>query len=310
MSVVKTATHSLNSDLIALAGPTGAGKSEFACELASRMGAEILCADAFQVYQGLGVLTAQPDSDLLSKVSHHFYGCIDPKESFDAAQFAARIQPNLERVRSAGKRPMLVGGSGLYFRALLDGFDPLPPVDPGLRESLAARTLPDLIKHLQELDPEAVHRIDLKNPRRVARALEIVLQTGRPLVESWQSGKSQHACGILLTREREELRDRIARNVDSMFEKGVIEEVAAVKEIGPTASRAIGLCEIRQVLMGVITVEAAKETIKQSTWQYAKRQGTWFRNQTSYREIPLGSSKSLCKALDEAVEALTPPHTM
>ncbi|MEX1118621.1 MAG: tRNA (adenosine(37)-N6)-dimethylallyltransferase MiaA, partial [Terrimicrobiaceae bacterium] len=240
------------SHLLVIAGPTGAGKSEFACELASRVGGEIVCADAFQVYQGMPVLTAQPGPSLSEKVPHHLYSVVPPSLSFDAASYACMAREKIAEIAKRGKEILLVGGSGLYLRALFGGLDEAPAPDPALRASLGNRPLQELLEDLEKADPHALTMIDWKNPRRVLRALEIVTQTGKPLADSRKNaGCAARACrGFLLTREPGELKARISRNVESMFQAGVVNEVMSVTDAGPTASRAIGFEEIRRHARG------------------------------------------------------------
>ncbi len=279
-------------NLLALVGPTGAGKSELAVLIAERIDAEILCVDAYQVYRGMAVLTAQPDSGLRARVKHHLYGEFSPHEVLDAAIFARRAQAVMDDATTRGVPILLVGGSGLYLRALLGGFDPLPPVDAELRAALRELGLTELLRRLADADPHALETVDAQNPRRVQRALEIVLQTGLPLSASRKRGKQFRVVhhGWLAARSREELRLRIETNVARMFEEGVIEEVRQLGTIGETASRAIGWQHIHQILAGRLTPEEACVRIVADTRAYAKRQLTWFRNQTSYPEVTLTGS--------------------
>ncbi len=293
-------------DLLVVAGPTGAGKSEFACELAILTGGEILCADAFQVYQGMATLTAQPSLHLRKKVPHHLYGIVPPSESFDAARYARLAWEKILEIRGRGQRVLLVGGSGLYLRAIFGGLDEAPPPDPQLRASLANQPLEELIKQLSLADPQAPAMVDLKNPRRVSRALEIVLQTGKPLAASRKNAETAaRACqGFLLTREPEDLKSRIAANVESMFQNDVVKEVMVLENVGPTASRAIGFQEIQRHSRGELSLSETIEEMTRVTRQYAKRQLTWFRNQTSCQTLNWGKSRPLPDLLEEAIASL------
>lgn len=293
-------------NLLVIAGPTGAGKSEFACELAVRIGAEIICADAFQVYEGMATLTAQPSPSLCEKIPHHLYGVMSPTESFDAACYARKAREKISEIAKRGQTVLLVGGSGLYLRALFGGLDDAPAPDPELRASLANRSLEELVEQLSNADPEAASQVDLKNPRRVTRALEIVIQTGKPLAASRKNAEiAAKACrGFLLTREPEELKERIAANVESMFQAGVISEVMALKNAGPTASRAIGFQEILRHSREEISQADMITEITRATRQYAKRQLTWFRNQTSCQELIWHRSRPLPDLLEEAIAAI------
>ncbi len=288
-----------------MTGPTGVGKSVFAVELAHRLDGEIVGADAYQVYAGLRILTAQPD--LAGKVPHHLIGFLPPTESFDAAAFFALATEKIAEIRGRGRRPIVVGGTGLYLKALTHGLDAPAPGDPAFREEIQDLPLEELVRRLDEADPEARLVVDLQNPRRVQRALEIVHATGRPLAESrraWNTPGNPDFCGLLLTRERPELDDRIAINVDRMFAEGVVHEVGSLGTVGPTAERAIGFREIRAMLDGRLTESACREAILLATRQYAKRQLTWFRNQFNFTTIDLTGQSSPNEALSLALAHL------
>lgn len=306
-----TAPPSLNSNPIPfiIAGPTGVGKTDFAADFAERVGGEIVCADAFQLYRGLGILTAQPDPTITRRVPHHLYGTIDPAESLNAAQFAKLASPILEEIRTRGRVPILVGGSGLYLRAVSGGLDPIPAPDPALRARLTAMEPGEALRQLEILDPAAAAAIDTHNPRRVKRALEIVIQTGRPLADSRVASvrASREWRGICLVRERAELRARIAGHVAAMFDRGVIDEVAALGVVGATASMAIGLSEVREVLAGRMDPSTAIERMTTATCRYAKRQLTWFRNQTNFWPVILSSNRPDRSALAEALAVFRQP---
>jgi tRNA dimethylallyltransferase len=284
------ATASLNSKPIIVAGPTGVGKSAFAVELAIRFGGEVVGADAFQIYPGLEILTAQPTPDMLARVPHHLIGFLPPSEPFDAARFAALAREKIAEISARGRRPIITGGSGLYLKALLHGLSEMPPPDAALRAELSALSLEELQQRLEQADPQARELIDFQNPRRIARALEIHHLTGRSAArqrEQWLGPPAFEFHGFLLTRDRAELDTRIAENVRSMFARGVIKEVAALGKVGPTASAAIGLREIQALLRAELTQPQCEEAITRATRRYAKRQLTWFRNQFTLRTINL-----------------------
>lgn len=282
---------------IIVAGPTGVGKSAFAVELAHRLDGEILGADAYQVYAGLGILTAQPE--LPGLVPHHLIGFLSPSEPFDAAVFASRAATLIPEIQARGRTPVLVGGSGLYLKALTHGLDDAPPADPALRAELSTLPVDELRLRLDAADPAARTVIDFQNPRRVMRALEICLLTGRSIAESrraWASREAPGFRGLLLHRDREELDARIVANVDAMFARGVVEEVRRLvggnpslphPALGTTAALAIGLREILALLRGEISEPDCRTAIVLATRRYAKRQLTWFRNQFSFSVIDL-----------------------
>lgn len=295
-----------------LCGPTGVGKSALAILLAQSLNAEIVGADAFQIYEELPLLTAQPSEQEQQRIFHHLVGTIPSAESFDAARYRTLALSAIEGIHSRGKASLVVGGTGLYFRALLTPFDPLPTPDEALRTALRALSLEELLAQLHQLDPEAASLIDTKNRRRVERAVEIVTMTKRPLSASWRqhqkaiSSTTPPPKGLLLTRDRPDLLERIEKNVKQMFEQGVVDEVAAVskKPLSITASKTIGLQEIQQFLLGKQSVEEAKEKVIRATKRYAKRQLTWFRHQHSFPELNLSRFSSIEAAVEEALALL------
>jgi len=287
-----------NNQPLIVAGPSGVGKSAFAVELALRFDGEIVGADAYQVYAGMEVLTAQPGPELTTRVPHHLFGFLAPSEPFDAARYAAMAREKISAISARGRRPILVGGSGLYLKALTHGLADLPPVDAGLRAELMALSLEELQARLDRVDPEARQRIDIQNPRRVIRALEIQAQTGQSVAEQrqlWAAPPTLEHEGFLLLRDRPELETRIEENVRTMWRKGVLAEVAALKNIGPTAARAIGLRELRAVVNGDSDRDDASAAMVRSTCQYAKRQLTWFRNQFSFKPIDMNGLQNMRK---------------
>jgi tRNA dimethylallyltransferase len=272
-------------------GPTAVGKSEVAVEIALRCEGEVIGADAFQVYRGLDLLTAKPSAELLARVPHHLIGDIALASSFDVARYAALAHERIRQLRERGKRAVVCGGTGLYARALTHGLNELPHADATLRQELEALSLEELQKRIREHDPAGAAQIDLRNPRRLIRALEVCLLTGRPFSsfrDRWQSAPP--VAGVILLRNREELHERIAARTLAMFENGVVEEVAACGEIGSTASQAIGWREIRALLEGKLTREECIDSIAQATRQYARRQLTWFRRETAFEVVNLSAT--------------------
>ena len=210
-----------------MTGPTGVGKSALAVALAEKIQGEIIGADAFQIYSGLPILTAQPGPDLLARVPHHLIGILGLDETCDAARYARMATRTIREIQSRDRTPILSGGTGLYLKALTHGLADMRPVNASLRKNIAEMPLPEALSLLRDADAEAPGQIDSQNPVRVRRALEIVLSTGKPLSASrttWKSAGNNFQ-GILLERDRADLRTRIASNVDSMFDDGVIEEI-------------------------------------------------------------------------------------
>jgi tRNA dimethylallyltransferase len=271
-----------------IVGPTAVGKSDVAAEVVARMGGEIVSADAFQVYRGLDLLTAKPDAETLARVRHHLVGEIGLEETFDVARFRERAEGVIADIVARGRVPVVVGGTGLYVRALTHGLADLPGADPEVRAELEAQTLEELVAELERLDPVAAGQIDRKNPRRVIRAVEVCRITGQPFSTfRAQVEPLRPVRGVLLTRERAELHARIDRRTERMFDAGVIEEVRAVGAVSATAAQAIGFGEIQVLLRGEIDRAECIARIQQQTRQYAKRQMTWFRRETHFTTLEL-----------------------
>jgi tRNA dimethylallyltransferase len=278
-----------------IVGPTATGKSELAADVAREVGAEIVSADAFQIYRGLDLLTAKPDASTLAKAPHHLIGIVPLAKEMNAEKFRRLAWRAIDEINSRGRLAIVVGGSGLYIKALIHGLAPLPESDPKVREELNALSLDDLRSQLSEVDPGTARKIDLKNRRRVVRALEICLLTGRPASEvvagvgdSGWPGSPIPATGVFLFPDRQELYERINQRVQAMFERGVIEQVRVAGAISATASQMIGLREIHELLEGRISLPQCVAEIQQATRRYAKRQLTWFRRQTNF--LPLNLS--------------------
>jgi tRNA dimethylallyltransferase len=287
-----------------IVGPTSSGKSDLAAGVASEIGAEIVSADAFQIYRGLDLLTAKPDASTLAKAPHHLIGTTPLREEMNAEKYRRAASRAIEEIQSRDKLAIVVGGSGLYIKALTHGLAPAPKSDPKLREKLNAMSLDELRSQLAELDPEVTQNIDMKNRRRMVRALEICLISGKPASaqrEQWavaegvdlgnhasvQPQSTHAATGVFVFREREELYARINRRVEAMFENGVIEQVRATGKVSVTASQMIGFREIRQLLDGKMSISQCVAAIQQATRRYAKRQLTWFRRQTNFSPLNL-----------------------
>jgi tRNA dimethylallyltransferase len=282
-----------------IVGPTATGKSELSAVVAARIGAEIVSADAFQIYHGLDLLTSKPDPATLAKARHHLIGTISIEQEMNADKFRRAAWRATEEIHSRGKSAIVVGGSGLYIKALTHGLSPAPAADRQLRSELRELNLEELEARLAQLDPETARQIDLKNRRRVVRALEICLLTGKPVsaqrshVVVAANGRGPRSAsavtepGVFVFRERNELYDRINRRVETMFQNGVIEEVRAAAVMSLTAAKTIGVRQIRELLEGRMTNSQCIAAIQQATRRYAKRQLTWFRHQTIFEELNL-----------------------
>jgi tRNA dimethylallyltransferase len=292
-------------------GPTATGKSELAADLAHDFDAEIVNADAFQIYRGLDLLTAKPDRATRAKAPHHLIDTMSICEEMNAEKFRRLALASLDEIHSRKKVAIVVGGSGLYIKALTHGLSDLPEADPSLRTQLNRLTLDQLRARLVDLDPKAMDKIDIKNRRRLVRALEICLMTGRPasaqrtkwkavgtavasgtgkrMPDATRSAPKAFAAstGVLVFRDRDELYQRINQRVNAMFQNGVIEEVRSTGAMSETASKMIGLREIRELLDGKMSVLQCVAQIQQASRRYAKRQLTWFRRQTNFEPLNL-----------------------
>lgn len=272
-----------------LAGQTGSGKTAVALELARRLApVEIINADAFQVYRGLEILSAAPSEAERALVPHHLFAVLPPTDECDAAGFARLAREKIDEV-AARALPLVVGGSGLYLKAITHGLAPTPKGDPALREELAGLPHELLVERYRSLDPEGAARTNLRNRRYVTRNLEICLLTGEPasrLKNEWAEN-APVIRAVYLHRDREDLYSRINRRTLAMFENGVLDEVAALGNLSGTAEKAIGLREIRRHLAGEIDLETCIESIRRATRRYAKRQASWFRRETAFHRLQI-----------------------
>lgn len=270
-------------------GPTASGKSAVALALAQRIGGEIVNADAFQLYRGLDIVTAKPAKADRELAPHHLYDVLDPAENCDAQRFRGLALPALAEIEARGKTPIVVGGSGLYVKALTHGLADLPVADPLLRARFSHLSLGEKSVWLLRLDPHAAENVSLANPRYVERALEICLLTGLPQSQIRQSFASAdcNARGVLLSWDRQQLYARINQRVIGMIAAGLLDEARSLPPLSDTAAKAIGIREMRQVIAGDLTMEAAIAAMQQATRRYAKRQITWFKRERWLQTICL-----------------------
>ncbi|WP_395750988.1 tRNA (adenosine(37)-N6)-dimethylallyltransferase MiaA [Prosthecobacter sp.] len=287
-----------------ITGPTASGKSALAIALAEHVGGEIVNADAFQLYAGMDILTAKPAPADLARLPHHLYGVIPLSEACDAARYHALALPVIHEIAARGRVPIVVGGSGLYIKALTHGLSPLPAASPQIRERFKHLSPGEKIVWLIQRDPEAATTVNLRNPRYVERALEICLLTGRPqsgLRRSFEQAEPQ-VNGVILEWDRAALYERINQRTLTMFDAGLIEEVAALQHLSPTAEKAIGVREVRALLDGQVSLADTIAAIQQSTRHYAKRQITWFRRERCFQTICLDSLPTAQYALTSLLE--------
>ena len=283
-------TNSESAPKVALiAGPTASGKSALALALAHRHGrAVIINADASQVYADLRLLSARPDAADMARAPHRLFGYIDGADSCSAAQWAGDARAEIDAAHAADMLPILVGGTGLYLRTLLDGIAPIPPIDPAVREAVRAMPVDKAHVALLREDPVAAARLRPSDTTRVARALEVVRATGTPIGE-WQK-RTQGGVGqrislrpMILLPPREWLRERCDRRFLTMLDEGGEAEALALGARGLSPDlpvmRAIGVPEILAHHRGEIDRETMIARAQAATRQYAKRQYTWFANQ-------------------------------
>jgi tRNA dimethylallyltransferase len=269
-----------------IVGPNAVGKSQIAAEVARRLGAEVLSADAFQIYRGLDMLTAKPDRETLAKAPHHLIGAVPLSERMNAEKFREAAN----RIVARGKPLLVAGGTGLYVKALTHGLAPLPAASPLLREKLERTTSEELFRSLRALDPAGAGKIDRQNRRRLIRAVEVCLLTGKPFSgQRTEWNETAPADGVLIERDRAELYARIDRRIEQMFSAGVVEEVRRAKNIGSTAGQTLGLREIFSLLAGEISEAECITKIQQASRRYAKRQLTWFRGQSNFPSLNLSA---------------------
>jgi tRNA dimethylallyltransferase len=291
---------------ILIAGPTAVGKSEIALQLAERIKGEIISVDSMQVYRGLDIGTAKPSPADRARVPHHLIDICDLSVSFDAAQFARLAHRAVAEIQSRGHVPILCGGTGLYFKAFLEGLDEMPSADAKLRAELEATPLETLLEELRERDPATYGKIDKRNPRRILRAVEVLRSTGKPFSKV-QSSKFKvigpKPAFLCLTRQPDDLRRRIDIRGDEMFRRGLIVETCELLKHGleqnRTAMQAIGYRQVVEHLRGERNLAETIELVKTRTRQFAKRQLTWFRARKNLEWMELEPDEPLEDALQK-----------
>lgn len=279
-------------DAVLIAGPTASGKSGLAVDVAKAVGGAVVNADSMQVYDTLSVLTARPEPGEMAGVEHFLYGHVAPSHAYSVAQYLEDARRVLADLRRRDVLPVFTGGTGLYFKALLEGLSEVPPIDPAVRAGIRERSstdLPGLYAELTALDPGAATQLEPGDSQRICRALEVAVSTGKPL--SWWQGRAKQppllgdkqCLKIVLMPDRELLRSRIASRFENMVEEGALDEVRRLVELDLPKDlpslRAIGVAPLIRHLDGEIGLDDAVHLSVTATHQYAKRQSTWFRNQ-------------------------------
>jgi tRNA dimethylallyltransferase len=271
-------------NLVVILGPTGIGKTDLSIDIAKKFNTEIISSDSRQVYKELKIGTAVPTDDQLKKVKHHFIGNISIYDYYNASMFEEEVLETLKDLFVNLDYVVMTGGSGMYINAVCDGIDYLPTIDQKLRDDLIKKHQEEGIEsirlQLKMLDPVSYTKIDLKNPKRMLKALEVTIQTGKPYSSFLKDTKKKRDFNIIkigLHRDRDELYERINIRVDQMVEEGLIEEVKRFyKDRHLNSLNTVGYKELFDCFDGNITQEKAIELIKRNSRHYAKRQISWF----------------------------------
>lgn len=288
---ISTATNPALPPAIALIGPTASGKTELALEIARRFPVEIVSLDSAQVFIGMDIGTAKPDRETLARFPHHLIDLITPEERYSAAQFRHDALRVMSEITARGKAPLLVGGTMLYFKALIAGLADLPQADPGMRAAIDAqaahRGWPALHAELAKADPLTAARLAPTDSQRIQRALEVLRLTGRPLSDFWQRQEMNALPFRLLTialapPQRHVLHERIARRFHAMLAAGLIGEVEALRaryrlSADLPSMRCVGYRQVWEMLEGRLPARELAERGIFATRQFAKRQLTWLR---------------------------------
>lgn len=273
---------------IVISGATGVGKTDLSIKLAKRLNADIISADASQVYKFLDIGTAKVTEDEMQGIKHYMIDVVEPNEDYSVGDFEVEVNKILHEKEENDENVILVGGTGLYIRAITDGFSDLPTKDEKIRKDLEKKSLEELQEILKALDLQAYNEIDLNNKLRLVRAIEVCKITGGKFSELRVKNIKKNNYNFLkvfLTRNREELYERINKRVDIMIQKGLVEEAKKVYnnyEDSLYKISAIGYKELFNYFDGKVSLEEAIEDIKRESRRYAKRQMTWFRKEKDY----------------------------
>lgn len=268
--------------VIAIVGATASGKTAYSIKLAKEINGEIISADSRLVYKGFNTACAKPTIEEREGIPHHMMDIVEPEFDYSAGLYEIDAKKCIDEIISRGKTPVIVGGTGLYYRVLLENYD-LPKVEPDYmyREELKKEDTAGLYERLASLDPVCAGKIDANDKKKIIRALEVIHLTGRPMSEVQGQKEAEYEVEwIGRNYPRAELYDRINKRVDLMFENGIIEETKdLLHKHGriPNIIYTIGYQEVIAYLDGIISLEEAKDKLKQNTRNYAKRQLTWFR---------------------------------
>ena len=298
---------------IVLAGPTGVGKTDLSLKLAKLLNADIISCDSAQVYREMNIGTAKIREEEMKGIKHYMLDVVPPIEKYSVGEYQRAVDKILAEKEKEGKAVILTGGTGLYINSVVNGLSALPESNPELREKLMNLSAEELYEKLKELDIEAAETIHMNNKKRVERAVEVCLMTGEKFSAlSKQNIKNNNYdfLKVCLTRDREILYERIDKRVDIMMSEGLLDEVTALyKKYGGEILRKIniiGYTQIIDYLEGRISLEAAVDFIKRDSRHYAKRQMTWFNNDSGYLwfDLEKQSENEILKAIIEQYKAM------
>ncbi len=301
---------------IAIVGPTASGKTALALEVAERLETEIISVDSMQVYRGMVIGTAAPTSEELARVKHHFVGFLDPKDQFSAGTFGSAAREVIRQLNRQNKIALLVGGSGLYLRAVIDGLFPGPARNEAIRARLHAEAerhgVAALYQRLQRVDPDYAAIILPGDLRRIVRALEVYEQAGEPMSRLHDRHRREHppldVLQIGLALPRDILYHRIDERVERMLDAGFLDEVRSLLQQGYESRfaelRTLGYREFAEYLRGERTYEDAVEMMKRNTRHYARRQLIWFRGDARIRWLTLSGDEDVGTLADKVFEIL------
>ncbi|MBI5117481.1 tRNA (adenosine(37)-N6)-dimethylallyltransferase MiaA [Candidatus Poribacteria bacterium] len=303
------------SELLVICGPTAVGKSSVGVEVAEKLCGEIVSADSMQVYRGLDIGTDKPSAELRNRVPHHMIDVVEPEEGYSAARYEREAGEIITRLLAENKIPVVVGGSGLYIRILINGIFPAPPASASIRKRLKEESrehgVNTLYERLKAVDPAYARVAAPTDLRRIVRALEVFELTGAPF-SGWHGRhrterKTRDSFMVGLMRSREDLYARIDRRVEEMFARGLVDEVRRLCEQGHGRAllhlRPLGYIEALDCLDGRINVEEAMRLTKRNSRHYAKRQMTWFRKE-AVRWIDLEPADEAKQTLSKIVATL------
>ena len=298
---------------IVLAGPTGVGKTDLSLKLAKILDADIISCDSAQVYKEMNIGTAKIKESEMNGIKHYMLDVLEPREKYSVGEYQRAVDKILAQKEKEGRAVILTGGTGLYINSVVNGLSSLPESEPKLRDELMALSVDELYEKLLELDPEAAEKIHKNNKKRVERAVEVCLITGKKFsVLSKENVKNNNYdfLKVCLTRDRETLYKRIDKRVDIMMNEGLLDEITALyKKYGGEILRKIniiGYTQLIDYLEGKIFLETAVEYIKRDSRHYAKRQMTWFNNDSGYLwfDLEKQSENEILKTIIEQYKAM------